>query len=197
MEYNVFDEKNVTVIKCNFIVPVERPHTIVSYNMHYNKTFANEKEIRRYIADNKLNVINQYELYYYDLKAMCSDTENMGFLGLNMRAASIIAYQKNRVRIERSALKAGNRYVLRDGTEILFLGQSDERYHYLSFAEYIKRMNEGKSSYDQDNPQKLRKRTTTSYKKMPVVIGDLGPYWNNNAYTIEKNKIFARNEDLI
>lgn len=197
MKYNIFDEKNVTAIKCNFIVPVERPHTIVSYNMHYNKTFSTEKELERYVANNNLNVINQYRLYYYDLNAMCSDTGNMRFFGLDMRAASIIAYQKNKIGLENSSLKSGNRYVLNDGTEILFLGQSDDRYHYLRFAEYVKRMNAGKSSCEHDNPQKMRKKATTNYKKMPVVIGDLGPYLNPNTYTIENSKIYARNEDLI
>ncbi len=194
MEYNVFDEKNVTVIKCNFIVPVERPHTIVSYNMQYNMVFSTEKEMYKYVEANKLNILNHYELYYYDLKGMGVDTGNMSFQGLNMRAASIIAYRKNQGIVDVNMLKVGNRYVLKDGIEIIYLGYIDNRYHYLTFKDYLERMNAGKQEYEMDNPKRLKKRLTISYQKMPTIIGDLGPYWNEKCFKIIDRKVYGVEE---
>lgn len=190
MKFNIFDEKNVIVIECNFVVGrAINPYAIISYNMKYNKYFHDKATMDLYIKNTRLNIIDYYELFYYNDLAFADDLQGYDLASVGMKYIIELAYKKTGSKIVVKDLKPGNRYVLADATEILYLGYADERYHYLPFTEYLDRMEKGKKVFEIDNPERLKRRLTVNYQRMPMVIGDLGPYWNNNCFKIIKGKV--------
>lgn len=194
MKYNIFDEKNIILV--NLILAsegVDNPYMIASYHSEYDKYFPTKEAAYSYINEMKLKCIGTYTFHFYNMQSFDDYTDGYGF-GVGMKNIVYLSYLKNKVVLGQEDLCIGNRYLLEDKTIIIFLGYLDGKYHYIPFEEYRLRMDTGRLQFEYDDPRRLRKKKIYSYKRLPHIIGDLGPYWNNKVFYIRNNKIESKDE---
>lgn len=194
MKYNIFDEKNIILV--NLILAsegVDNPYMIASYHGEYDKYFPTIEGAYSYINEMKLKNIGTYTFHFYNMQSFNDYTGGYGF-GVGMKNIMYLSYLKNKEVLDQADLSVGNRYLLEDKTIVIYLGYENEKHHYIPFEEYQLRMDTGRLQFEYDDPRRLRKKKIYSYKRLPHIIGDLGPYWNNKVFTIKQGKVCCSNE---